>query len=518
MPTELDDRPHVGYERISDDRTGTGDGVSSQEIEVDEDAEDRGMPITQHYADNDTSAFAENRRRADYERMMTRVDQGGIASITAWHANRLHRRSEEVNQFIKRCRRQRVRVVTVMHGEYDLEKAAGRKALRDDTSDAEYESEHRGERVAIARKRQARRGEWGGGPRPYGWGVDTGRVRSVCVNPKAPTMDRVYEDRPVLDMTRHNPREAAEIRRWADDVLVGVPLEQLVTDLAARAVLTVSQAQGRTPKRNGREVEHQGWNSRTIVQILTHPRTSGHSVYNGEIIKRNAFEPIIPEDTRQALIALFADPKRKTSPGNTPKWLGSLIYQCAKCDDGTTMTVRRNKQGTPVYQCQKRSHCQWPAKEVNNAVTDVIVERLSRRDAADLMTPAVEVDLPALREQVRALEARKADASRRYGRLEYDAEEYAEIRDAANAALAEIRAEIDNAVSHSPLAAFAAADDVRATWEGLSLGRQREIVRYLLEVKLPPPGRGVRHFDRSKIQIRRAKRATPPPAPRTLAA
>ena len=75
--------------------------------------------------------------------------------------------------------------------------------------------------MAIARKRQARQGAYGGGVRPFGWGVDTGRVRSVCVNPKAPPMERVYEDRLVLDMTRHNEAEAAEVRRWADDLLSG---------------------------------------------------------------------------------------------------------------------------------------------------------------------------------------------------------------------------------------------------------------------------------------------------------
>ena len=364
MPSSDGDRIHVGYERISEDRDGTADGVTSQRQEVDDDAEDRDMPITRHYADNDTSAFNENRRRVDYEAMMAAVDRGEIASITAWHANRLHRRSEEVTEFIKRCRRQRVRVFTAMYGEYNLEKAAGRKALRDHTSDAEYESEHRGERVALARKRQARRGEYGGGVRPYGWGVPTGRVRSVCVNRKAPPPERIYEDRPVLDMTRHNRNEAHEIRRWAHDLLSGVSMAQVLADLAARQVPTVSATDGRALKRDGRPVDHQGWNSQTIRQILTSPRVSGHVVYRGEIIKRNVYEPIIPEDTRQALIELFADPKRKTSPGNTPRWLGSLIYECGKCGDGTTMSVRRNTQGTPVYRCRKAGHCQWPAQAV----------------------------------------------------------------------------------------------------------------------------------------------------------
>ena len=67
----------------------------------------------------------------------------------------------------------------------------------------------------------------------------------------------------------------------------------------------------------------------------------GHAVYRGEIVRRNAYEPILHEDLRQALITLFGDPARKTSPGNTPKWLGSLIYRCRKCQDGTTMTLSR---------------------------------------------------------------------------------------------------------------------------------------------------------------------------------
>jgi DNA invertase Pin-like site-specific DNA recombinase len=502
-----DGRIHVGYARISEDRDGTADGVTSQREEVDNDAEERDMPITRNYADNDTSAFNENRRRAEYEQMMTAVDRGEVATITAWHANRLHRRSEEVARFIKRCRAQRVRVFSVMYGEYNLEKAAGRKALRNDTSEAEYESEHRGERVALARKRQAKRGDNGGGVRPYGWGVDTGRVRSVCINPKAPTMERVYEDRPVLDRTQHRPGEVAEIRQWAEDVLNDVPLSQIITDLAERRVPTVSQTDGRTIKRGGKQAKHGGWDSRTIKHILTNPRTSGHSVYKGKILTRNAFPAILPEDVRQALIIKLSDPKRRTSPGNTPKWLGSLIYRCGVCDDGTTMTVHRNKQGTPSYQCRNKGHCQWPAQELDEAITDVIVARLSRKDAAALIAPASTVDVAALREEIITLEARKTKAMRMFARGTLEEEDVEEIKATVDADLADVRAKLDQAVSDNPLAPFAASTNARATWESLSLGRQREVLRYLLRVTLTPRGRGVRHMDRSLIDIRRAPRA-----------
>ena len=138
------------------------------------------------------------------------------------------------------------------------------------------------------------------------------------MNPKAPPMERRYEDRPVLDMTRHNPDAPAESRRWADDLLSGVSMAHLLRDLAARKVPTVAMSDERSVRRNGEAAEHGGWNSRTVQQILTHPRTSGHAVYKGEIVRRNAYDPILHEDVRQALITLFADPARKTSPGNTP--------------------------------------------------------------------------------------------------------------------------------------------------------------------------------------------------------
>ena len=166
-------------------------------------------------------------------------------------------------------------------------------------TEAEYECDHRGERVALARKRQARKGEYGGGVRPYGWGVDTGRVRSVCVNPKAPAMERRYEDRPVLDMTRHSPAEAAEIRRWADDLLAGVSMNQVLRDLAARGVPTVAVTDGRVVRRDGKPAEHAG------VELPDHPADPdqpraprGTWSTRGRSSPATLTSPILPDDIR----------------------------------------------------------------------------------------------------------------------------------------------------------------------------------------------------------------------------
>jgi site-specific DNA recombinase len=246
------------YARISLDKRGAAEGVKNQQAENADAAGELGLTIARSYVDNDLSAYS-GVERPEYERLLADIAADMIGTLVIWHANRLHRSTEEVNAFIKLARAHQVRLYSTTKGAYyNLEKASGRKELRDDTSEAEYESEHRGKRVAIARKREARQGAYGGGVRPFGWGVDTRRVRSVCVNPKAPPIERVYENRPVLDMTRHNPREAAEVRRWAGDLLSGVSMNQVLRDLSARRVPTVAMADQRTVRRNGKEAEHGG--------------------------------------------------------------------------------------------------------------------------------------------------------------------------------------------------------------------------------------------------------------------
>jgi site-specific DNA recombinase len=156
------------YDRISRDKRGAAEGVETQQVENADAAEELGLTIQARYVDNDLSAYS-GVERPDYERLLADIAAGKISTLIIWHANRLHRSTEEVNAFIKLARAHKLRLYSTTKGAfYNLDKASGRKELRDDTSEAEYESEHRGERVAIARKRQARHGVYGGGVRPFG--------------------------------------------------------------------------------------------------------------------------------------------------------------------------------------------------------------------------------------------------------------------------------------------------------------------------------------------------------------
>jgi DNA invertase Pin-like site-specific DNA recombinase len=488
--TTPQDRKDVDYCRISEDKIGAADGVDSQHQENADFAAEMGRPLSGHYEDNDISAYAKV-ERPDYQRLCADIAAGQIASVTFWHANRLHRNIEEASRFLTLVRTHGVRLFSYSKGgEYHLNRSAGRQEFLSDTLRGQGESEERGERVALARKRQARTGAYGGGVRPYGFGIDTGRVRSVCVNPTAPPMERVYEDRPVLDMSKARPDEKAEIQRWADDLLSGVSEAHVLRDLRQRGVLTVSQQDGRVLRRNGKTIEPQGWNSRTLQQILTSPRISGHAVYKGEIVRRNAYERILDDDVREALTTLFADPGRKTSPGNTPKWLGSLIYRCGQCDDDTVMTVRQNQAGVPVYRCRDKGHCSRPAHALDTVVTTTVIKRLARADVVDLIARTPDVDVAALRRQAMVLEQRKQEAALQFANGDIDAAQLATITSVLTQQISTIQGQLSQASARSPLVDFVGVKDARQVWDTLTLGRQREVLRATFTITPRPLGRG----------------------------
>ncbi|MFK0155408.1 recombinase family protein [Streptomyces sp. NPDC090493] len=483
-----DDRQNVDYGRVSDDERETGEGVESQHADNSDFAEEIGRPLDASYQDNSISAFS-GRERPQFERLLADIARGWIASVIIWHADRLTRDVGEALRIIKLFRAHGVRLYSVQKGgEYLLNRAAGRAEFIADINSAQRESGHKGERVSLARKRQARKGEHGGGIRRFGWGAPTGRVRSKCVNPKAPLDERVYVDVPVLDMTKHREDEVEEIRRWARELFATKGnMAQLLAGINRRGVLTVSQADGRTLKSRGKEVEHGGWNQKTVRGILTSPRVSGHAVYKGEIIKRDAWPAILPEDVRQALIVLLDDPARVTTPGNTPKWLISKSAHalCGQCNLGGMVTVRHNSKG-PVYRCNKCSKGNQLAPLVDEYVAAVACERLSRPDLVQLIAPPrPEVDITALRGEIVDLETQKTEASLSFARKAIDLSMLETVKAETDLQISKIRAQLADAVSDSPLSDFLDADTFEAAaavWETKGIGERREIVRLLMDV------------------------------------
>jgi hypothetical protein len=135
-------------------------------------------------------------------------------------------------------------------------------------------------------------------------------------------------------------------------------------------------------------------------------------------------------------------------------------------------------------------------------VIGLIVERLSRDDAADLLLDDTRPDVDALRTEAQAIRARLDDIAAMLGEGELSREQARTANARARARLAAVEAELADAGRVDVLGDLVKADDVRALWDSSEFGRarQRAVVDTLLTIVLHPPGRGARRFDPATIE------------------
>jgi len=143
------------------------------------------------------------------------------------------------------------------------------------------------------------------------------------------------------------------------------------------------------------------------------------------------------------------------------------------------------------------------AGPVEDFITRLVVGRLSRPDAADLV--AVQEggpDVAALREEAAAIRRNLEEmaADRALGLITRPQLLAATGR--ANIRLDEIGAELDHAARENVLAPLVAAENAAAVWADLDLSRQRAVIKTLMSVTLHSPGRGARHpFDPATVTV-----------------
>lgn len=320
---------------------------------------------------------------------------------------------------------------------------------------------------------------------------------------KVVVKNNVETARPVLDMSKVVDAEADEIRSMAAQLLAGVSVKAITADLRERDVPTVTGA---------------AWTARTVRGILLRPRNAGLAVYQareaakaftdrGEtapydagVVGPGGWKEILPEDTWRAVASLLTDPRRQTSPGNTPRWLGSLIYKCGACADaGTEQTVSIKVGGRapgrePAYVCRGPvAHLSRTAAPVDEYVTDVIIARLSQPDAAgDFARPSAPgVDRAALTTELTALRARANGLSESFADGSITKAQMRAGSERVNTRIREIETVLATAVTRSPLDGLPlGTDQVRGVWASLPLGTRRALLRELVDVTLLRAGSG----------------------------
>ena len=141
------------------------------------------------------------------------------------------------------------------------------------------------------------------------------------------------------------------------------------------------------------------------------------------------------------------------------------------------------------------------AEPVEEYVGAVIVARLSRPDAHDLLSDTKHPDVAALRDEANGMRRRLdalavdfADGSLTASQLRAATERLRERLEATESQLSDAgRVDI--------LGPLLAARDIGAAWKLLTVARQRAILATLARVTIHPPGRGTRTFRPETVAI-----------------
>lgn len=330
-------------------------------------------------------------------------------------------------------------------------------------------------RVSAARERQARDGEYGGGRRPFGFDDDGVTIRDDEA--------KIIKDCSVRIVQAAEADEESEL---------SITLRSLAGELRAKKVPTVTGAK---------------WSAETLRDILLRPRNAGLMVFQGEEIGEAPWKPIVPVETFRAVQRILTDPNRRTGPGSAPKYLGTTLFKCGICTDpdftnpvGVEVTLGGR---APRYKCKNEAHLTRNVVHTDRLVVATVLARLSREDAAELLTPArPEIDTEGLRAEAAAIRKNLNEmaADQILGRVTkeqlYAATEIGKTR------LDEIASILNTAVVDSPLKDLIGVEDIEAAWEALALAHQRLIVDTLVTVRILPVGQHGRGFDPASIEIR----------------
>lgn len=402
------------------------------------------------FCDNDTSAFNRSKPRPRYTDMLGAVRNGKIDTIVCWHPDRLHRQNRELVHFIDLVNDHHVHVQTVTAGEYDLATASGRNTARILGSVAEYESEHKSERIRRKLEQNAIDGKHHGGSRPYGWLND--RVTVI-------------------------PEEVAVVRQATAMLLGGESMKEIARTLNAAGHKT---ATGRP------------WRDVTVRDMIMRPRNAGLRQHHGEVVGPGQWEPILTAEEYHQAEAILSNPKRRTTPGRDGRvHLLSVIARCAVCNGPMIVSQGRAYKGQRerVYRCRK-GHVVRDQDFVDDLVTGVILARLALPDAAELLADRGNLDKAQdAARRVRELQDRLNDAAEAYASGTITMAQLTTINAAIRPKLEEAQAG-----AASPSRAKVLGDlvgrDPGEVWQEISPDQRRAVVALLVGVVIMPTRRG----------------------------
>lgn len=463
------------YVRQSQDRSGEELGVARQLTDARQLAQLRGWEVIRELPENDVSASGK-RQRPMFEAVLAAIEAQEVGAVIAWDMTRLSRNRRDTVRLLEAGERAKVTLAFVRGTDLDLSTPAGGLIADILAGVARNEIAVKSDRQRRAVQQAAEQGRWVGGRRPFGYEPDGVTVRQV---------------------------EADALRAAYAAILAGVSLGAVARDWNGRGLFTPQSKRDGSPS---------PWTSQTVRPTLLNPRYAGFRAQGRgkaqRIVGMAEWPPIVSESTWRAAVAVIADPSR-ANPPRAGQALLTGVGLCAVCGDETSSTVhagaapsRRGRDGYRTYRCRAvLGHLGRAAKPVDDFVTDVVIARLTRPDAHDLLVDRDRPDVDQLRMEALALRKRRTSL---LNLAEDGTYTEAEVRDRARqlaGQIAAVEAKLADAGRVNILGPLVTTDDIRAVWDALDVDRQRAVIDTLMVVRLHPPGRGTRTFRPETVEI-----------------
>lgn len=474
-------RRAVIYARISLD-LAEGAGVARQVEDCRDLAARNGWEVVAVESDNSVSAYS-GRTRPGFEAVLEHVRSGRADTLVCWHLDRVARKAADLATVLDlRHASPNLAVVPVRGTAIYADDASGRMTAEILTSVSGYESAHKGERVARARRQAVESGALPA--RTYGYDPET--------------------DEPI--------EPAASAVRAAYDALLR---EQSIA-AAQRALLAVDAA---APA------------SRTAVRaMLTRPAYAGIAYYRG--VERPdveaTWEALVSEADYRRVQAILARPARryaKHDRGARSALLSGLLL-CGRCGEPMTASSIHGGQGGArygVYTCLSgRDHLRRKRQEMDAWVVALAMTRLGLPDAQASVLPRDPApgadDLAAQWAQVRD---RRSEAADLWAAGSMPTADYQRLSAQLSIDLEALEERLA-ALQTSPETGAPLPADPAFALVGTSLAGLRAAIATLMTVTAHPVGRGggprVRRFDPATVRVEWRTGLPPEPTGSGLAA
>lgn len=451
------------YERISQDATGERAAVERQDEDCLKACQQRGWDENVvRYIDNGVSA-TKRKPRPEYVRLLADMEAGKVQRVVVWHLDRLHRIPAELEGFMTLAEKHQVELATYT-GEVDLATPSGRFFARQMGIMARYEMEQKSERQKRANRQRAEDGLPWCPTRPFGYAKGG------------------LEEHPV---------EADLVRSLYAQVLAGVPVGTLARQLNAIPVTTT---------------RGNAWRQNTLAKTLANPRYAGLRAYQGDVIKAAKWPGLVSEEEWRSAARIVTSVKiTRRSADN----LATGIVLCGQCGGPCWVAYDAKSHGR-IYRCSAAGcgRSQRDADKMDRFVTQAVLARFARADAADLLTDRDAPDFEKLHARASALRAKLDDLAHDYEEDVLTRSEWKILRDGTMAKLKVIEESMTHVSVAPVLAPLVQAESAEEAWSAMDLAQQRTVAATMLRVTLLPvvrkgrPAKGVTELDVNSVNVR----------------